>query len=155
MLHVVTDYINQSQSKIKAFLIEEENIKSVDTLLPKNVPSFHGSSKCHQLAWSNTNKNMLELRYFSCTSCYSNCSHYKIKDITVNIEFDKVEILTEKESPEITFSTTEKFQVGEWIIVIYDQWYLGEIKKIQNGTLSTNFLKRKGQHFSQPGKPDI
>ena len=44
------------------------------------------------------------------------------------------------------------WKIGEWVIVIYDQWYPGIVLKIdlQHNVLVTKFLSRNKKRFSWP-----
>ena len=54
------------------------------------------------------------------------------------------------------FTSVDSFKEGDWIVVIYDQWYPGVIEKIEDGILTTKFLSKtkSGYCLVAPIRPE-
>lgn len=83
----MVDLIKQSKSKINVYLVIEDQINTINSLnIAKKSPTFQGSSRVQQFTWTNADKDTLCLRYLSCSVCKSDCNHYQVSKVRVNVQ---------------------------------------------------------------------
>lgn len=82
------DVAKSSNSKVKMFLITENDIQSLDAVVPKELKPAPNSMKIHQLLWIKEKGDVLFLNYLSCFQCIKNppCTHYSLQpnQLTIN-----------------------------------------------------------------------
>lgn len=148
----MVNYIDDSNSKINAFCVSNEDIKNFDSYIVDNLKPIQNTLKIHQIMWSKLNSNTLSFNYLSCSLCNvkTGCKHYRIKS-TVTYNPNKINRnAIETENLNTPSQSTQSFKVGEWVVVIYDTWYPGKIQKISKISLSVKFLERSGKIFFWP-----
>ena len=77
----IVNLLTNSNCRINIFLVMEDNIKNIETLVPKKLESIKGTVKVHQIVWCSSHPlTSLSFRHLSCTLCYLkvNCDHFTI-----------------------------------------------------------------------------
>ena len=149
----VKGVVEKKGSKIKVYLVSEDDIILVDKLIPSKLKSVPKTMKVHQVFWTSSNQEKLFFRYLSCPDCYSvsECTHYHLKGSTTtyrNELEDITDTCSEFNESVLSEDEVDKYSVGEWIVVIYDSlWYPEIIKKIDGDLLFTKFMARTNQFF--------
>lgn len=84
------DVIKQNEkSKLKAFKVEKDDIKRIENIIPKKVPSVKKILSSFQVTWLESKSNTLHLKSLSCPTCTSNdifCDHYKLQIMFTKIK---------------------------------------------------------------------
>lgn len=147
--------IKLKSSTIEVFIVTEQQITENEKKIPKGIPTIAQTLKIHQVLWSKRRANELSCRYLSCSDCIEifECMHYHIASVNYAKKSKTTDNDSETTNLETNFKSVNTFEVGEWIVVIYDDdWFPGLIKAIEDGTLITEFLSRDkaGFCFAQP-----
>ena len=85
---IVNAVTSNADSKIRVFIVNEPQIKEMDSLIPPNLTPIPKTQLIHQLIWSKEKPEMLYLNYLSCTDCISvpPCSHFALNPNSFNYE---------------------------------------------------------------------
>lgn len=148
MIRVVTD----QHSVISPFLVTEQDINSIDELIPTKLKTIPKTMLTHQISWVSETPNNLSLRYLSCSDCVSRnyCSHYELEKTLVNYEIyenDSSELI----EPNAPFSVSE----NDWIVIISGKtWYPGLVENVSGNSITASFLVRRIKLFTWPKTPD-
>lgn len=77
----------QDETQIAILTVTEEDIKTIDLLLPKaeELVTFKGTMKTHQITWSKKSSSTLQARRLSCSDCQpeEDCKHFGIGSINI------------------------------------------------------------------------
>lgn len=78
---VINTVVSNRDSKVNMYLISQEEIEKIDSVLPGNLKPAPNSNKIHQLIWNSSEKHKLFLNYLSCYSCKEDppCKHYALQ----------------------------------------------------------------------------
>ncbi|CAH0547039.1 unnamed protein product [Brassicogethes aeneus] len=76
-VHVL--HATNPQSKIKLFLIEENEFDKFQDVVPLSLKSIKGTMRIHQVLWKSDNPQKLKFKYLSCFC--EDCSHYELCEI--------------------------------------------------------------------------
>jgi len=67
-------------------LVTEENIKEIDQEFDTSkIKAVKGTMKLHQLTWERSRSSQLGLRYLTCLECNSDCPHYGVGEVTMDV----------------------------------------------------------------------
>lgn len=90
----VRDFIGSDKNKTKIFLILEEDIKVIDSLLKNDLKGVPNTKQIYQIVWSKTNCKAIYLKSLSCTSCHTIefhnpfCQHFALNPSTWYLDYN-------------------------------------------------------------------
>jgi len=67
------------EKNVKSILmkkIDKQSVFSVDAFINKNLKTFPGTLKMHQLKWTKEEKNVVFSNSVGCYQCQTVCTHY-------------------------------------------------------------------------------
>lgn len=72
-------------SNTKFYVIDREEIETMDKIILKTIPPFKGTLLIHQLTWNRAVPSFIQARSLSCSSCdtMDTCEHYGIGRIKI------------------------------------------------------------------------
>ena len=150
----IVNFLNTSKCSIHSYLVTEEKIKSIESLVPQKLESVKGTMKTHQVVWCSSHPLGLSFRQLSCILCYAKvtCDHFTIIS---NIDCNNKSNNICKKSANTPYKLVSSFEIGDWVVVTYDKWYPGEVTEIKNNYLLIKFFQRNQNICSWPKKYDI
>lgn len=176
----VVDVLLQKSTKIKVFVIEADDVKNIEILMPPDLTPIPETKQVFQVFYTNNQKERLYFRSFSCPDCLSVpvCGHYDMKKSLVDYAKKDIEINNSKTKKNVKNKSNlqrkvgnksncdsnvkndihniKLYSIGEWVVVIYDKkWFPGEITEVDNDILIISFMSRQGKKFSWPQIKDI
>lgn len=85
-LQTLVHELRKTVTNISIFEVDENKIKDIEIHLPKNIHTFKGTLKIHEITWSSEKKEVIQARRLSCQQCSANqsCKHYGIGQIPIN-----------------------------------------------------------------------
>lgn len=155
----VVDVITQ-KSKILAYCVDKVDFDEIEKLVPSKLTVVPRTMEVHQVVWHENKPDELNFRYMTCIECGPevDCQHYHLPESTT--KYVKIKPQTEapvsKVSTRSTKTYNSEFKVGDWVCVLFDMWYPGEILKItKTNTLMVKFMARNNKFFHWPQRKDI
>ena len=82
------------KSKVKMFLISEDDINKIDLLVNANIKSVPNTKKVFQLIWTKEETKILKLNYLTCSYCvvngfyYPSCNHFSLQPNSWSVELN-------------------------------------------------------------------
>lgn len=137
-----------------AFEVTNDDIKKSDELIPKDIKTFIGTMKVHQVAYS-SEINVLNFRSLSCFACNAStvCKHY---DLGTAFEYDSKSTVSSVENYNES-QNSAVLNIGDWVLVEYEKnLYPGVIKSIclENVTIDV-MVPARGGKYKWPFPKDI
>lgn len=151
----------REKSDILSFCVDKETIDEYEKLIPSGLKPVAKTMLVHQVVWDSGKPNELGFRYLSCNDCDSNvdCIHFNLPESKTRY-FTELELCagsSKKQTPSLNSkNSTPKYKKGDWIAVIFDQWYPGQIIQVnEKGQLVTKFMCRSQKFFYWPKQQDV
>lgn len=100
--------VDAADSPVKMFLVTENDINNINTLVPSNLKAINQTNKIHQTIWKQNTKKTLYLSSLFCTKClYSPpCNHFQLNPDS--FEFLDGEVKTSTISKRLATSNVTK-----------------------------------------------
>ncbi|GBO02173.1 ERI1 exoribonuclease 3, partial [Araneus ventricosus] len=135
----------------------DAEMKKIDDLLEKkNIATFKGTMKAHQIAWSKKNKQFLDVRRLSCITCKpeEKCIHFSLGQFHLAYKKQKKETDDDHNSSNLDADEVLK---NKYVIVCFEgkknfkKHYIGVVTEEHQNKCKVNFLRRSGNKvFSFP-----